>query len=377
MAKFTKGVQEAAKILGEALHGNYRAQGVLKDLVTDGYALSEAISTSDLNAAFVTNINAAVLKQYNEEELMWKRIAKRTTVQDFKPQYFKEFDWDFGLQVEGQTLHGHEVPAGSLARIPELDEYPTFRFSTAEKQFQIYKHGARLPFSWEAVINDEWNFISSIPGELTAKALRTEESEVVSAFVNSAGPRSDVFVTGQNPVRTNFALTLDNLKAAKEEISQRTVNGRNITVGKYALVVPPALEETAKSILAITQYEETVTVGGAERTYTVATANGNVELVVMPSLTWVDRSANVNNTWYLVPAGGSDGTRDSILQTFLRRHETPELRISGNTGSYLGGGAVPGLEGSLLNDDVEYRVRHVVTGFVLNNAALFAARSGA
>ena len=375
MAKYSKGIQEASKVLAEALHGDYRAQGLMKELVTEGTALNEAISTSDLNAAFVTNINAAVLKQYNEEELMWKRIAKRNVVQDFKPQYFKEFDWDFDLQVD--ELHGHQVPSGSLARVPELDEYPTFRFSTAEKQFQIYKHGARLPFSWEAVINDEWSFIASIPGELTARALRTEESEVVSSFVDANGPRADVFVTGINPVKTNFALTLDNLKAAKTEISQRKVNGRNITVNKYALVVPPALEETAKSILAITQYEETVTIGGAERRYTVATGNGDVELVVMPSLAWVDKSANVANTWYLVPAGGSDGTRDTILQNFLRRHESPELRISGNTGTYLGGGAVPGLEGSLLNDDVQYRVRHVCTGFVLNSAALFAARATA
>ena len=375
MAKYSKGIQEASKVLAEALHGDYRAQGLMKELVTEGTALNEAISTSDLNAAFVTNINAAVLKQYNDEELMWKRIAKRNVVQDFKPQYFKEFDWDFDLQVD--ELHGHQVPSGSLARVPELDEYPTFRFSTAEKQFQIYKHGARLPFSWEAVINDEWGFIASIPGELTARALRTEESEVVSSFVDANGPRADVFVAGVNPVKTEFALTLDNLKAAKTEISQRKVNGRNITVNKYALVVPPALEETAKSILAITQYEETVTIGGAERRYTVATGNGDVELVVMPSLAWVDKSNNVANTWYLVPAGGSDGTRDTILQNFLRRHESPELRISGNTGTYLGGGAVPGLEGSLLNDDVQYRVRHVVTGFVLNSAALFAARATA
>lgn len=371
MAKFSKGIQEASKVLAEALHGDYKAQGLMKELVTEGYLLNEAISTSDLNAAFVTNINAAVLKQYKEEELQWKKIAKRNVVQDFKPVYFKEFDWDFDLQIS--ELHGYQVPSGSLARVPELDEYPTFRFSNAEKQFQIHKSGARLPFSWEAVINDEWGFISSIPGELTSRALRTEESEVVMSFVSATGPRADVFVTGVNPVKTGFDLTLDNLKALKEEVAQRKVNGRNITVNKFALVVPTAMEEQAKALLAITQYQETVTVGGVERTYTVGAANSNVELVVMPSLNWVDKSANANKTWYLVPAGGSDGTRDSILQNFLRRHESPELRISGNTGNYLGGGNVPGLEGSLLNDDVQYRVRHVVTGFVLNSAAMSAA----
>ena len=366
MAKFSKGVKEASKVLAEALQGDYRAQGLMKELVTDGYLMSEAISTSDLNSAFVTNINASVLKQYDEAELQWKKIAKRNVVQDFKPVYFKEFDWDFDLQVD--QLHGHAVPSGSLARIPELDEYPTFRFSTAEKQFQIHKSGARLPFSWEAVINDEWQFISSIPGELTSRALRTEESEVVMSFVGTTGPRTDVFA-GANAPKTNFPLTLDNLKTLKQEVAQRTVNGRKITVNKFALVVPPALEEQAKAILAITSYEETA----GDRKYTVTTSNSNVELVVMPSLNWVDKSANADATWYLLPAGGTDGTRDSILQNFLRRHETPELRVSGNTGVYLGGGAVPGLEGSLLNDDIQYRVRHVVTGFVLNSGAMSAA----
>lgn len=371
MAKYSKGIQEASKVLAEALHGDYRAQGLMKELVTEGTALNEAISTSDLNAAFVTNINAAVLQQYNKAELQWKKIAQRNEVQDFKPQYFKEFDWDFDLQVD--ELHGHQVPSGSLARVPELDEYPTFRFSTAEKQFQIYKHGARLGFSWESVINDEWNFIASIPGTLTERALRTEESEVVRSFVDANGPRSDVFVTDINAVRTGFSLTLDNLKAAKEEVANRKVNGNYISVNKFALVVPKALEQTARQLLAITQYEETVAVDGVERKYTVTSSNSDVELVVMDSLTWVNKSANAGKTWFLVPYAGNDGTRVSILQNFLKRHANPELRISGNTGTYLGGGAVPGLEGSLLNDDVQYRVRHVVAAIALHSEAMFAA----
>ena len=370
MAKFSKGIQEASKVLAEALHGDYKAQGLMKELVTEGYLLNEAISTSDLNAAFVTNINAAVLAQYNEAELQWKKIAQRNTVQDFKPQYFKEFEWDFDLQVS--ELHGHQVPSGSLARVPELDEYPTFRFSNAEKQFQIHKSGARLGFSWEAVINDEWNFISSIPGTLTDRALRTEESEVVQSFVDANGPRADVFVAGVNPV-DNKSLTLDNLKLAKEAIANRKVNGNYISVNKFALVVPRALAEQAKALLAISSYEETVTVNSTERKYTVTTSNSDVELVIMDSLSWVNKSANASKTWFLVPYAGNDGTRVSILQNFLKRHESPELRISGNTGNYLGGGNVPGLEGSLLNDSVEYRVRHVVTAIALHSEAMYAS----
>jgi hypothetical protein len=59
---------------------------------------------------------------------------------------------------------------------------------------------------------------------------------------------------------------------------------------------------------------------------------------------------------------------------FLQNHEAPELRISGNGGNYLGGGQVPGLEGSLLNDTSEYRVRHVVAGAFLNGQGLLASK---
>lgn len=366
--KINKSIVEASKLLGEAFQGSYDAQGALKELVSTGGQsryLAESISAGDLLSAFNATVNASVLSQYKPEEMVWTKIAKRNTVNDFKITEFKEFEWDFDLQV-GEA-HGIEVPSGSLARVPELTEYPTFRFATAEKQFKIHKSGARLPFSWETVINDEWNFIQSIPGEMVKKAQRTEESEVVRSFVATTGPRADVF-TGVTAV-DNKPLTFDNLALAKTAVRNRKVNGRNVTVGKFALVVAPGLEETAKQILSITSYELT----DGNKKYTQTASNGDIELVVMPALNWVDKSAKASTTWYLVPVGGDDGTRVSILQNFLKRHETPELRISGATGLYLGGGAVPGMEGSLLNDDIEYRVRHVVTGFVLNSDALYAS----
>lgn len=363
-----KSIIEASKMFGDAIHGDFQARGALQEIVTSGSSryMSEAISTSDVLAAFNTSVTQTVLAQYNPDAMVWNKIAKRNIVEDFKLQEFVEFQWDNDLLV-GEA-HGIEVPSGSLARIPELDEYPTFRYEAAAKQFKIHKSGARLPFSWEWVINGEWARIGSIPEEMLRKAERTEESQVVQSFVDANGPRADVFA-GATAV-DDKPLSFDNLTAAKTAIRQRKVNGRNVTVGKFALVVPPALEEVAKQILSITTYEQT----DGLRKYTQTAGNGDVELVVMPALNWVDkRVAESSTTWYLVPAGGNDGTRVSILQNFLRRHEKPELRISGDTGLYVGGGAVPGLEGNLLNDSIEYRVRHVVTGFVLNSDAMYAS----
>ncbi len=46
----------------------------------------------------------------------------------------------------------------------------------------------------------------------------------------------------------------------------------------------------------------------------------------------------------------------------IRGRGTPELRIATEGGAYLGGGAVPGLEGSFSTDDIQFRVKHYVGG---------------
>lgn len=364
MFKTPKSVVEAGKVFTDALGGDMVARGVLKSVVQNGYSdhLTEAISTGDLNAAFTRSLKDKLIKEYATAPRVWNKVAKRNVLEDFKPQFFRNWEWDNGLQV--QTHAGIAVPSGSLARVPELTEYPTFRFSTSENSIQLYKHGARLPFSWEAVINDEWGFIGSIPANMLRMALNTEETEAFGAFVGATGPKASVFGTVET-----MPLTLDNLSAAKTIVRKRKVNGRSVNVPKFALVVSTGQEDYARSLLNITSYEETVD----GKTFITTPANGDVELVVADVLSTLDQSANVDTTWYLVPLGGSDGTRDSVLLNFLRNNEAPDLRSSGTAGLAIGGGQLGSLEGSLLNDDVEYRVRHVVAGGTHYVDAMFAS----
>src|SRR5690606_2439662 len=120
-----------------------------------------------------------------------------------------------------------------------------------------------------------------------------------------------------------------------------------------------------QTIVNNAQYLRVVTQpDGSELRFTETNpAAGRVTVVVNPWLPLIDQSENSATTWYLVPSGGSSGPRQSIITTFMTGREAPELRISGDTGNYIGGGEVPGTEGSFLNDDVQYRVRHI-TGAV-------------
>lgn len=367
---FTKQMEEAAKIFGEAINGDYRAQGLIK-AVAQG-EVSEALTTSDLARTFNFVTRQAVSKQYSELPTTWTQFAKRERLNNFNVTSFREFVFndDIDLAENG----GHVTAPASLPVVPELSEYPSFRFTTGANQVKLNKRGARVPFSWEAVINDEWSFIQSLPGKLAEFAKNSEELEAVGVLTSVSGPNPGTFnAQNGNAPSTNYALSLDALALAKTEVKNRKINGNYLNVTRWALVVPTVMEETAKRILSLSSLE--ITQGNVK--YVTTTNTSDITLVVNDWLTKVDKSADAAKTWYLVPLNGTDGTRDSIIVAFLTGHEAPEFRQSGNTGLYLGGGAVPSLEGSLLNDDVEYRVRHVVTGAYLYPQALFASKGTA
>jgi len=133
-------------------------------------------------------------------------------------------------------------------------------------------------------------------------------------------------------------------------------------------MVPPALEAKARQLIGVSSFEITDVVNGV---YTIANPISDITLIVNPWLPLIDKSANVNTTWYVMPLG-SEGIRPAVVFSKIRGREAPELRIANATGEYLGGGSVPGREGSFVNDDIEFRVRHFVgaAGIAFETAAV-------
>ena len=170
------------------------------------------------------------------------------------------------------------------------------------------------------------------------------------------GPNPTTFSAGNgNRITGNPALTVASLNAAIGAIRTRTFNGNPVVVGSLALIVPPALEQLAKQIVGI----QTLQVTDVNGTYDVASPINGVTVVVNPWLPIIDKSSTVNTTWYLAPLNGS-GVRPSVVFSKIRGRGNPELRIATQGGAYLGGGAVPGLEGSFETDDIQFRVKHYV-----------------
>lgn len=370
----TKNLAEAGKIFGFALEGDRTAQGRVKALVDGTAYITESFSSSDLAAAFGIGVAQKLKAQYAQRVQTWKDFAVELKFNDFKPQWFREFNFDDNTNLDENG--GVTTKPQSLPRVPEGTEYPSFGFTTSASGIMLYKEGARFPFTWEMVINDEWNLIKSIPGKMLDLAANTEDTEAYGILASAAGPNSVTFSSGNGNTNTGlfdkqYKLSLDSLALAKKAIRARKLNGRFVTVPKFRLIVPTAMKDQAEYLLSVKE----LTIRNSNNTSEIkaGTTNSDVTLTATDWLTQIDQSANAATTWYLVPDGGNDGTRDSIGVAFLQNHEAPELRISGGGGNYLGGGAVPGTEGSLLNDTAEYRVRHVVAGAFLNGQGLLAS----
>ena len=357
---------EAAKLLEGALRGDK----------ADKLKLQEGIATSDLPVQLAPTINKIMLENYAAQPKVWDMFATRMVVDDFRPVTFQALQYeDDGLDNAGDAFR-----AGSLPTVAEYDEYPTAGwFNVSESTMQVKKAGQRVRFSWEAIVNDgQIGLLERLPIEMAVKAAGKEDEEVTKQLVTSSGLNTDNFKSGNGNLLTgNAALTLESLEAAIEAANLQSWNGNLISpVTRFALVVPRALEMTAKRILAVQSVRTETTVGSV----VTSTVTGNpigsqVEIVVNDWITKINSGAGAY--WFLIPMPGQ-ALNPGIALGFLRGYETPELRVKSNGGLYIGGSAVPAREGSFDNDDFEMRIRHIATGaFIVPAGTIASTGAGA
>jgi hypothetical protein len=341
---------EAAKLLEGALRGDRR----------DKLKLQEGISTSDLPIQLAPVINKILLQNYEATPKVWDTFATRLVVDDFRKQQYLNLRYE----DEGMDNQGDKFREGSLPTVGEYDEYPSAGFfSVTEADFAVKKAGQRVRFSWEAVVNDgNISLLERLPIELGLKAAGKEDEEVTKQLVSSSGLNTANFKSGNNNLFSgNGALTLDNLEKAIQAANLQQYNGKLIQpVSRFALVIPRALELTAKKILAVQTVETSVTSGSIlTKTITGNPIGTQVEIVVNDWITKINSGAGAY--WFLIPVPSAT-LNPSVVLGFLRGFEAPELRVKAAAGQYFGGGAVPENYGSFDNDDWQMRIRHIATG---------------
>lgn len=358
---------ETAQLIDAALNGNVRSQGEIKGRIREA---QESHSTSDFPEALRSVTQAAFLQEYAQIPTVYNQFTREYNVTSLRPQAFYGLAWDSSMTPEvnaGETIV-KESPGG-IARVPELTEFPEISFKASETSFSVAKYGARVSFSFEMLMQDEWGALETLPTQLAQLARNQEDIVALEVLVSETGPDATFFnAQNGNIVAGNPALSIEAIEDAIAQVRTRTLNGNPVIVNQFALMVPPALEAEARRLLGVSSFLIEDPVNG---TYQYANPVSGVQLIVNPWIPILDKSANANTTWYLLPAG-SQGIRPAVVFSKIRGRETPELRIAADTGNYLGGGEVPGREGSFLNDDIQFRVRHFVgaAGIAFETAAV-------
>lgn len=351
---YQKSVTDVARFLDGVKNGSIPA-----------YRLQEAMSTSDFPTLFGDIIDRQILGNYAETRYTWSMYAKRKTVSDFRT-------------VKRFTLDGAQ---GSLDQVGEGVEYPEGKVTDGGYSYSVAKYGKILPFTWESQINDDLNALSDIPERLGRAARRTEEKFATTLFANnttfftvahknvvSTALYSDL-ATGTNPVFSNDAVG-DALNVLGRQVD---ADGEPIPIEEAVLVVPPALEVAAQNFINSTQVlwnnrggstigNQTATTAALTPGQTLMTANWmarKLKLAINYYLPIVD--ATHGNTGWYVFASPEQG-RPAMEMGFLRGHESPETFMKEPNQRRVGGGGVNPIDGDFDNDNLAYKVRHVLGG---------------
>lgn len=325
--------------------------------------MAEAMTTSDFPLLFGDILDRQMYAAYADWPVQWPNIARRATVRDFRT-------------VSRFTIDGAEA---ALTTVKERTEYPAAALTEGRFQYAVQKYGRRLPFTWEDFVNDDLGALENSPARLAKAARVTEEKFVTNLF---AGNFSTFFTSGHgNVIGTNVLgftnvinppLTITNLQIAFAVLqAQVDADGNPIYIDSMHLVVPPSLEVQANNIINATEIVAASGSGfagsaanqGQDVLHVANWIRNRLTVMVDPWLPVIDTTQG-NTAWYLFADAGT--SRPVMELGLLRGHETPEMFMKSPNATRIGGGLADAMDGDFDTDSVEYKVRHVLGGSLID-----------
>lgn len=360
--RYQQRLAEAATVYGNALKGSRSALRLLQ----------EAMSTSDFPILFGDLLDRQVLAQYREWPEEWQTYAARRTVRDFRT--VEELKRPYGMTER-------------LERVKELEEYPERDLTEQPRiSYAVKKYGARAAFSWETMVNDDLEQLRDTPQRFAAAARRTETRFVSDLFLGTSGPNSTLFSNANKNIvnitngatSNNPPLSIAALQDAFTVLSrQRDEEDNPIFIDMVTLVVPPSLEVVANNIVNATLIRATAVGGTSTQELEVANwMSRRLRVVVNPYIPINASVANGNTSWFLFgdPNGGD---RPALRIAFLRGYEEPQVFVKSPNARRVGGGDADPMDGDFDTDSIEYKVRHVLGGSIIDPKFAVASNGSA
>ena len=271
--------------------------------------MRETMTRSDFPLLMGDMIERVMLARWGTFPQAWRQFVGVGTRRDFRSGRAIAVDGLEGAYPE--QMEEEELEYGSLSETGYL--YSVKKFSK----------GAKI--SWELVLNDDLNAFDTIPDRLGRGAARTVARFVTTLYAAATGPNPTFFSAPNGnliPAGAPSALSITSLSTAYGMLRSKVDSeGEPIMVESAVLVVPPALEVTARNLLASTVVVPVSTVGGPVYNNWITQ---NLSLAVDPYLPIITTTGTIGNTeWFLFASPSV--ARPAIEVSFLSGFEQPVL----------------------------------------------------
>jgi hypothetical protein len=246
----------------------------------------ENLTTSDFPYLTGDVLDRMLLARYREFPAAWRQFVSVRTVRDFRT-------------VRRIAVDGAE---GQLSQQNESEELEYVGLSETSYTYAAKKFSKGVKISFEALMNDDLGAFEDVPNRLGRGAARTLAKFVTDLYVGTTGPDGTFFASGNaNIVTSNPVLSLAALNTAWGILrSMKDSDSEPIMVESVILVVPPALEVTARNIVNATTVRQT-TAGGASglELETQNWLGSSLSVVVDPYIPIIASSSNGSTSWFL------------------------------------------------------------------------------
>lgn len=202
-----------------------------------GHDIRGMATTSDFPGLLGTNVSKRLLGAYNNaaEARNFLRFAFERRVPDFK------------------TVRTVELGmAPQLLAVPEGAEVSFGTMGEASQTYTLGTFSRRQSLSLQALVNDDLSAFDRLP-TAWANAAANLEASIVWGLFNANAALSDTiawFAAGHSNTAAG-TMTVDSIGAARAGIRAQTdPTGQRILVTPNTIIVPPALETSARALLA-------------------------------------------------------------------------------------------------------------------------------
>lgn len=264
------GLQEFCAMAAGAPLPHYRSDA--------GGWLRAAFSNASLPNLLSNVANKALLEGYNYAEDSWRKIAKITSVPDFKQA--KRYRLDANAAFT-KVAPGGELKHGSLGEGGYTNQAATY--------------GVMFAIDRQMLINDDLGALSDLPKQIGAAAGEAIAEAVWGAILGNAG---SFFSAGNKNLVTgaDYALSVAGLdKGYGTFLAQTKPNGMPLGAQPTKLVVPGCLAMTAQQLMV-----STLLVNGTAKANPAANPfAGKFEVVASSYLDNAAMSGYSATAWYL------------------------------------------------------------------------------